>query len=137
DEGKGKITHLLAAESDVVVRYGGGPNAGHTVIHEGRTFKLHQVPSGVLYPDVRCLMGNGMVIDPVELIAEMNQLEEAGVDLSRLTLSGDAHLILPFHRRLDREQEGAMGEKAIGTTAGGLVRPIRTRSRVAACEPVT
>lgn len=120
DEGKGKITHLLAAESDVVVRYGGGPNAGHTVIHEGRTFKLHQVPSGVLYPDVRCLMGNGMVIDPVELIAEMNQLEEAGVDLSRLTLSGDAHLILPFHRRLDREQEGAMGEKAIGTTGRGI-----------------
>lgn len=120
DEGKGKITHLLAAESDVVVRYSGGPNAGHTVVHKGETFKLHQIPSGVLYPTVRCLMGNGMVIDPAELIAEMDTLQAAGVDLSRLTLSGDAHLILPYHRRLDRELEGARGRGAIGTTGRGI-----------------
>lgn len=120
DEGKGKITHLLAADSDVVVRYSGGPNAGHTVIHTGQTFKLHQIPSGVLYPTVRCLMGNGMVIDPAELIVEMDRLQASSVDLSRLTLSGDAHLILPYHRQLDRELEGARGSDAIGTTGRGI-----------------
>ncbi|HBY95685.1 MAG: adenylosuccinate synthase [Ardenticatenaceae bacterium] len=120
DEGKGKITHLLAAGSDVVIRYSGGPNAGHTVVHNGQTFKLHQIPSGVLYPSVRCLMGNGMVIDPAEMIAEMDRLQVATVDLSRLTLSGDAHLILPYHRQLDRALEGARGSEAIGTTGRGI-----------------
>lgn len=120
DEGKGKITHLLAGESDIVVRYSGGPNAGHTVVHEGTTFKLHQIPSGVLYPHVRALMGNGMVIDPDELLQEMQTLTDAGVDLSRLTLSGNAHLIFPYHRMLDKGAESVRGDEAIGTTGRGI-----------------
>jgi adenylosuccinate synthase len=120
DEGKGKITHLLAGQSDLVVRYGGGPNAGHTVIHEGNVFKLHQIPSGVLFPNVDCYMGNGMVIDPDEMIREMTMLEEAGVALDRLYLSGNAHLILPYHRALDRGQESSRGDRAIGTTGRGI-----------------
>jgi adenylosuccinate synthase len=120
DEGKGKITHMLAAKSDMVVRYSGGPNAGHTVIHEGTVFKLHQVPSGALYPHVRCLMGNGMVVDPTELISEMQLLRTSGIDLARLTLSGNAHLILPYHRALDKHQEHHRGDEAIGTTGRGI-----------------
>nr|MBA3531247.1 adenylosuccinate synthetase [Ardenticatenales bacterium] len=120
DEGKGKITHLLAGQSDVVVRYSGGPNAGHTVIHEGTVFKLHQIPSGVLFPHVRCYMGNGMVIDPEEMSREMSQLEDAGAQLSNLFLSGNAHLILPYHRALDKGQETTLGDQAIGTTGRGI-----------------
>lgn len=120
DEGKGKITHLLAGESDVVVRYCGGPNAGHTVVHDSTTFKLHQIPSGVLYPHVQALMGNGMVVDPDELLTEMQTLTDAGVDLSRLALSGNAHLIFPYHRMLDRGAETARGDRAIGTTGRGI-----------------
>lgn len=120
DEGKGKITHLLAEQHDVVVRYSGGPNAGHTIIHGGKVFKLHQIPSGVLFPDVRCYMGNGMVIDPDEMIREMNMLGEAGVPLGNLFLSGNAHLILPYHRALDRGQEASRGDRAIGTTGRGI-----------------
>lgn len=120
DEGKGKITHLLAEQSDVVVRYGGGPNAGHTVIHGGHVFKLHQIPSGTLFPGVRCYMGNGMVIDPNEMIHEMEMLEAAGVSLENLFLSGNAHLILPYHRALDRGMEASRGDLAIGTTGRGI-----------------
>ncbi|RME11135.1 MAG: adenylosuccinate synthetase, partial [Ardenticatenia bacterium] len=120
DEGKGKITHLLSGQADVVVRFSGGPNAGHTVVHEGQTFKLHQIPSGVLYPHVYAYMGNGMVIDPDELLREMQALRDANVDLSRLVLSGNAHLIFPYHRLLDRAVESARGERAIGTTGRGI-----------------
>ncbi|MCB0077555.1 MAG: adenylosuccinate synthase [Anaerolineales bacterium] len=120
DEGKGKITHLLAEQSDLVVRYSGGPNAGHTVIHGGTVFKLHQIPSGVLFPTVRCVMGNGMVIDPAEMIREMTMLEEANVSLDNLRLAGNAHLILPYHRALDRGQEASRGDLAIGTTGRGI-----------------
>src|SRR5687768_13917814 len=120
DEGKGKITHLLAEKSDLVVRFSGGPNAGHTVIHGGKVFKLHQIPSGVLFPGVRCYMGNGMVIDPIEMIREMTMLEEAGVSLANLFLSGNAHLILPYHRALDHGQESSRGDLAIGTTGRGI-----------------
>lgn len=120
DEGKGKITHLLVEENDLVVRYSGGPNAGHTVIHDGKVFKLHQIPSGVLFPNVPCYMGNGMVIDPDQLIREMTMLEAAGVSLDDLYLSGNAHLILPYHRALDQGQESSLGKKAIGTTGRGI-----------------
>ncbi|GAP62633.1 adenylosuccinate synthase [Ardenticatena maritima] len=120
DEGKGKITHLLSGQADVVVRFSGGPNAGHTVVHEGQTFKLHQIPSGVLYPHVYAYMGNGMVIDPDELLREMQALRDANVDLSRLVLSGNAHLIFPYHRLLDRAVESARGDRAIGTTGRGI-----------------
>jgi adenylosuccinate synthase len=120
DEGKGKVTHLLAERHDVVVRYGGGPNAGHSVIHEGQLFKMHQIPSGVLFPHVRCFMGNGMVIDPDEMLREMEMLQDAGVSLDNLLLSGNAHLILPYHRALDRGQETSRGDLAIGTTGRGI-----------------
>jgi len=102
------------------VRFSGGPNAGHTVVHEGQTFKLHQIPSGILYPHVHAYMGNGMVIDPDELLREMAILRDAGVDLSRLVLSGNAHLIFPYHRLLDRGVESVRGDRAIGTTGRGI-----------------
>lgn len=120
DEGKGKITHLLAEQNDLVVRYSGGPNAGHTVIHNGKVFKLHQIPSGVLFPKVDCFMGNGMVIDPDQLLKEIEMLEGEGVDLGRLRLSGNAHLILPYHQALDRGLETSRGDRAIGTTGRGI-----------------
>ncbi len=120
DEGKGKITHLLAEQQDLVVRFSGGPNAGHTVIHGGKVFKLHQIPSGVLFPNVDCFMGNGMVIDPNQLLKEIDMLEGEGVDLARLRLSGNAHLILPYHQALDRGIETSRGDRAIGTTGRGI-----------------
>ena len=120
DEGKGKITHLLVEQSDMVVRYSGGPNAGHTIIHDGQVFKLHQIPSGILFPQAQCYMGNGMVIDPDQLIREMTMLEKAGISLDNLYLSGNAHLILPYHRALDQGQESSLGKKAIGTTGRGI-----------------
>lgn len=120
DEGKGKITHVLAGESDVVVRYSGGPNAGHTVVHEGTTFKFHQIPSGILYPHVQAIMGNGMVIDPDELLREMATLDAAGVAFDTLTISGNAHIIFPYHRMLDHAAEAARGDRAIGTTGRGI-----------------
>src|SRR5687767_4499004 len=86
DEGKGKITHLLAEQHDLVVRFSGGPNAGHTVIHDGKIVKLHQIPSGVLFRQLDCYMGNGMVIDPDQLLKEIEMLQGEGVDLSRLRL---------------------------------------------------
>ncbi len=120
DEGKGKITHLLSGLADMVVRFGGGPNAGHTVMHRGKTFKFHQIPSGILYPHVRAVMGNGMVVDPDELWREMEMLRRAGVELRRLTVSGNVHLIFPYHRLLDRSIEDLSGERAIGTTGRGI-----------------
>lgn len=120
DEGKGKITHLLAEQQELVVRFSGGPNAGHTVIHNGKVFKLHQIPSGVLFPNVDCFMGNGMVIDPDQLLKEIDMLEGEGVNLERLRLSGNAHLILPYHQALDRGIETSRGDRAIGTTGRGI-----------------
>jgi adenylosuccinate synthase len=120
DEGKGKITHLLAERHDLVVRYSGGPNAGHTVIHNGKIFKLHQIPSGVLFPNVDCFMGNGMVIDPDQLLKEIDMLQGEGIGLERLRLSGNAHLILPYHQALDRGLETSRGDRAIGTTGRGI-----------------
>jgi adenylosuccinate synthase len=120
DEGKGKITHLLAEQQELVVRFSGGPNAGHTVIHNGKVFKLHQIPSGVLFPNVDCFMGNGMVIDPDQLLKEIDMLEGEGVNLKRLRLSGNAHLILPYHQALDRGIETSRGDRAIGTTGRGI-----------------
>lgn len=120
DEGKGKITHLLAEQQELVVRFSGGPNAGHTVIHNGKVFKLHQIPSGVLFPNVDCFMGNGMVIDPDQLLKEIDMLEGEGVNLARLRLSGNAHLILPYHQALDRGIETSRGDRAIGTTGRGI-----------------
>jgi len=122
DEGKGKITDVLAAQTDLVVRYGGGDNAGHTVTVGTERFALHLIPSGILYPRVTCLLGGGMVVNPQRLLAEMDGLAARGVDVSpaRLKLSGQAHLILPYHIALDGAAEGLRGGAALGTTRRGI-----------------
>jgi len=122
DEGKGKITDLLAAEADVVARFGGGDNAGHTVTVGTERFALHLIPSGILYPRVTCLLGGGMVVNPKRLLAEMDALAARGVDVSpaRLKLSGRAHLIMPYHIALDGAGETARGGAALGTTKRGV-----------------
>jgi adenylosuccinate synthase len=122
DEGKGKITDLLAAEMDLVARFGGGDNAGHTVTVGTERFALHLIPSGILYPDVTCMLGGGMVVNPKKLLAEMDGLAARGVDVSpdRLRLSGLAHLIMPYHLALDGAAETARGGQAIGTTRRGI-----------------
>ena len=122
DEGKGKITDMLANESDLVARFSGGDNAGHTVMVGAETFKLHLVPSGILYPKVTCLLGSGMVVNPRRLFDELNDLSAKGIDTSprRLRLDGKAHLILPYHIALDGASETNLGSSAIGTTRRGI-----------------
>ncbi len=120
DEGKGKFTDLLSREMDMVVRYQGGHNAGHTLVVDGETFKLQLVPSGVLYPHVTPVIGNGVVIDPRVLINEMDRLAEAGVDCGRLQVSGNAHLIFPYHQALDVVAERHLGRNKLGTTKRGI-----------------
>jgi adenylosuccinate synthase len=120
DEGKGKATDLLSAQSDFVVRYQGGNNAGHTVSAGGQLFKLHLIPSGVLYPHVTPVIADGVVVDPNVLLEEMDALAERGVDPSRLKLSGNAHLILPYHLELDKLTERYLGKHALGTTKRGI-----------------
>ncbi len=122
DEGKGKITDMLAANVDLVVRYQGGNNAGHTVVVGDQTFKLHLIPSGILYPGCCCVIGNGVVIDPEVLIAEFKALQEKGVTVNsdRLKISSSAHVILPFHKTLDGHQEAVRDEDKIGTTGRGI-----------------
>ncbi|MCR3920931.1 MAG: adenylosuccinate synthase [Firmicutes bacterium] len=120
DEGKGKVTDFLAEKADVVVRYQGGTNAGHTLSVGDQVFKLHLIPSGILYPQKTCVIGNGVVIDPVALVNEMNELRERGIDLSNLHISDRAHLVMPYHRRLDELQEQERGDDKIGTTLRGI-----------------
>lgn len=120
DEGKGKITDLLSASADVVVRYQGGVNAGHTVVVAGRTFKLHLIPSGILYPDTQCIIGSGTVIDPQILIEEMDQLEQLGVPTTNLWISQTAHVTMPYHRLIDLAEEEYRGRHRIGTTGRGI-----------------
>ncbi len=120
DEGKGKITDLLAAESDAVVRFSGGNNAGHTVVAAGQKYELHLIPSGILYPEKLCLIASGVVVDPRSLVKEMTGLKKRGVALDNLYLSPEAHLVMPYHLRLDKlEEEGRSSEK-IGTTGRGI-----------------
>jgi adenylosuccinate synthase len=122
DEGKGKVIDILAAKSDVVVRYQGGPNAGHTIKVHGRKFVLHLIPSGVLYPKKVCVIGNGVVIDPEALFEEIDMLERGGVKVrGRLFISDQAHLIFPYHLLMDRLREASLKRgKAIGTTKRGI-----------------
>lgn len=120
DEGKGKITDLIAAHYDYVVRFQGGNNAGHTVIADGHKLALHLIPSGVLYPGVTPVIGNGCVIDPRVLIEEMDQLEEQGVSVKGLVISNNAHLIMPYHLDLDGAAERRLGSNEIGTTKRGI-----------------
>ena len=120
DEGKGKLTDLVAAEMDMVVRYQGGHNAGHTLVVGGETFALQLVPSGVLYDHITPVIGNGVVVDPRVLIAEMDSLEARGIDCSALRVSGNAHLIMPYHTELDALHERHLGSAKLGTTKRGI-----------------
>lgn len=121
DEGKGKVIDLLAMDADLVARYQGGNNAGHTLVVDGQKTILHLVPSGILNPKTRCLIGNGVVIDPLVLATEIEKLETSGLHVrSRLFLAEGAHLITPYHRMLDAAQETARGDAKIGTTGRGI-----------------
>ncbi len=121
DEGKGKIVDVLAERADVVARYQGGANAGHTVVVDGEEFVLHQVPSGILHPDKECLLGNGVVLDAGEFFAEIDLLEARGIDAERrVWVSNRAHLLLPYHKALDAAAEDRRGAAAIGTTGRGI-----------------
>jgi adenylosuccinate synthase len=121
DEGKGKAIDYFARASDIVARYNGGNNAGHTVVNALGTFKIHLVPSGIFYPHTQCLMGAGMVIDPSVLIEELDALRAAGLELKgRLHISQRAHLIMPYHKQLDALYEQAKGAGATGTTRRGI-----------------
>jgi adenylosuccinate synthase len=120
DEGKGKLTDLLARDMDMVVRYQGGHNAGHRIVVDGEAFALQLVPSGVLYPHITPVIGNGVVVDPEVLLAELERLREKGIDVSRLVVSGNAHLIMPYHQELDRLTERFLGKNALGTTKRGI-----------------
>ena len=120
DEGKGKITDLLSKSADIVVRYQGGVNAGHTVVVQSQTFKLHLIPSGILYPDTECIIGAGTVIDPQELIAELDRLEALNVSTKNLIISESAHVTMPYHRLIDQASEERRGNRKIGTTKRGI-----------------
>jgi adenylosuccinate synthase len=120
DEGKGKIVDLLARDSDVVCRYQGGPNAGHTIVRDGETFKLHHVPSGILYPGTVCVVGAGCVVDPGLLVRELDELEARGIATEGVRISGNAHTIMPWHVALDSASERRLGKLQIGTTRRGI-----------------
>jgi len=120
DEGKGRFTDYLAKESALVVRYQGGHNAGHTIVVDGEVFALQLVPSGVLYPSVIPVIGNGVVVDPAVLLTELDMLASKGIDTSKLLVSGNAHLIMPYHQELDRVTERYLGKNKLGTTKRGI-----------------
>jgi adenylosuccinate synthase len=120
DEGKGKITDLLAEQADAVVRFQGGNNAGHTIVRDGEEWKLHLIPSGILYPGKCCVIGNGVVIDPKVLIGELDALRARRVDVGGLRISANAHLIMPYHLLLDHAGEAKLGSLQIGTTRRGI-----------------
>jgi len=120
DEGKGKIVDLLAQHSDFVCRYQGGPNAGHTIVRDGDTFKLHHVPSGILGDGKICVVGAGCVVDPGLLVEEIDELERRGVTTAGLRVSGNAHLIMPWHVAIDSASERRLGKLQIGTTRRGI-----------------
>jgi adenylosuccinate synthase len=120
DEGKGKITDLLAEKADVVVRFQGGNNAGHTIVRGDEVYKLHLMPSGILYPGKLCVIGNGVVIDPKVITEEIIELSRRGIDVSSLRISANAHIIMPYHKLLDQEGEARLGKLQIGTTKRGI-----------------
>ncbi|MDV2684695.1 adenylosuccinate synthase [Alkalihalophilus lindianensis] len=120
DEGKGKITDYLSEKAEVVARYQGGNNAGHTIVFGGKKYKLHLIPSGIFYKDKDCVIGNGMVIDPKALVEELAYLHERNVDTSNLRISNRAHVILPYHLKLDIVEEERKGANKIGTTKKGI-----------------
>ena len=120
DEGKGKVTDLLAEHADLVIRFQGGNNAGHTIVRGSETYKFHLIPSGILYPGKMCAIGNGVVVDPRVLTEEIEGLRRRRVDISGLRVSANAHLIMPYHLLLDHAGEAKLGEQQIGTTRRGI-----------------
>lgn len=120
DEGKGKVTDFLAARADIIVRYQGGNNAGHTVVVGEEEFRLHLLPSGILHPEKTCIIGNGVVVDPAVLVGEIEGLKRRGIKMARLLISERAHLIFPYHRLLDGAEEKRKGNGRIGTTGRGI-----------------
>jgi adenylosuccinate synthase len=120
DEGKGKVVDLLAERATAVVRFQGGNNAGHTIVRDGEEFKFHLIPSGILYPDKTCMIGNGVVLDPRILLGEIEGLRQRGVDVGNLRISANAHLIMPYHVLLDTAGEVKLGKLSIGTTRRGI-----------------
>ncbi len=120
DEGKGRVVDYLAHEADLVIRYGGGNNAGHTVVNPHGHFKLHLIPSGIFHPGTRNLLGNGVVINPPALVSELDGLAAAGFDCSNLFISDRAHLVMPYHVLLDQLEERERGAKKLGTTSRGI-----------------
>src|SRR3954453_24167265 len=120
DEGKGKVTDLRAEDADVVIRYQGGNNAGHTIVRGDETYKFHLIPSGILYPGKLCLIGNGVVVDPRVMTEEIEGLRRRRIDISGLRISANAHLIMPYHLLLDHAGETRLGELQIGTTRRGI-----------------
>jgi adenylosuccinate synthase len=120
DEGKGKITDLLSRDMDMVVRYQGGNNAGHTVVIKDKTFKLHLIPSGIFYSSVLCVIGNGVVVDPAVLLKEVADLKGKGFPVDNLKVSSQAHVIFPYHRYMDEAQEKKRESGRIGTTCRGI-----------------
>ena len=120
DEGKGKLTDLVAKEMQLVVRYQGGHNAGHTIVVGGETYALQLVPSGILHDHITPVIGNGVVVDPSVLLAEIDTLTARGIDCSRLRVSGNAHLVFPYHRELDKLTERRLGKNQLGTTKSGI-----------------
>jgi adenylosuccinate synthase len=120
DEGKGKITDLLAERATTIVRYQGGNNAGHTIVRDGEEFKFHLIPSGILHSDKFCVIGNGVVVDPRVLLSEIDGLKRAGISIANLRISANAHLIMPYHVLLDTAGETKLGKNSIGTTRRGI-----------------
>ena len=121
DEGKGKIVDILTENSDIICRYQGGPNAGHTVVLKDKKFIFHLIPSGILHSNKLCIIGNGVVIDPQAMVLEMEDLKKGGVKIGKnLKVSKNAHLIMPYHKVLDKERETKLGKGKIGTTMRGV-----------------
>ena len=120
DEGKGKITDFLSADAEVIARYQGGDNAGHTIVIDGKKFKLHLIPSGIFFPEKVSVIGNGMVVNPKSLVEELDYLHQEGVATDNLRISDRAHIILPYHIKLDQLQEASKGDNKIGTTNKGI-----------------
>ena len=134
DEGKGKVTDLLAERASAIVRFQGGNNAGHTIVREGQEFKFHLIPSGILHSEKTCVIGNGVVLDPRVLLGEIDGLKRPGIGVSNLRISANAHLIMPYHVLLDTAGETKLGKLSIGTTRRGH-RPLLRRQGAAARHP--
>jgi adenylosuccinate synthase len=125
DEGKGKVVDLLAEQADLVIRFQGGNNAGHTIVRGEEVFKFHLIPSGILYPGKICAIGNGVVVDPRVLTEEIAELHRRGIDISGLRISANAHLIMPYHKLLDQAGEARLGSLQIGTGSAPATRTRR------------